>query len=58
MHLVSSSVPELDPKAVSVLDQSGTLLSGSASDGASGQGLDAQQLQYVHQIETELRRSA
>ena len=28
VHLVSSSVPELDPKAVSVLDQSGALLSG------------------------------
>jgi flagellar M-ring protein FliF len=50
IHLVSSSVPELNPKAVSVLDQTGALVSGSAD--ATGQGgLDAQQLQYVAQVE-------
>jgi flagellar M-ring protein FliF len=48
VHLVSSSVPELSPKAVSVLDGSGALLSG-ADD--SSKGLDAQQLQYVQQVE-------
>jgi flagellar M-ring protein FliF len=48
VHLVSSSVPELSPRSVSVLDGSGALLSG-ADD--SGKGLDAQQLQYVQQIE-------
>lgn len=53
VHLVSSSVPEMSPKAVSVVDQSGTLLSGAQDGGASDQaGLDAQQLQYVRQIET------
>ncbi len=51
VHLVSSSVPELDPKAVSVLDQTGTLLTGSA-DASHGAGLDASQLQYVNQIES------
>ena len=51
VHLVSSSVPELDPKAVSVLDQTGTLLTASA-DSSPAAGLDAQQLQYVNQIET------
>ena len=51
VHLVSSSVPELDPKAVSVLDQTGALLT-SAGDGSPSAGLDAQQLQYVNQIET------
>ena len=51
VHLVSSSVPELDPKNVSVLDQSGALLT-SAAEGAHSAGLDAQQLQYVSQIET------
>ena len=51
VHLVSSSVPELDPKAVSVLDQTGTLLTSSA-DSSPAAGLDAQQLQYVNQIET------
>jgi flagellar M-ring protein FliF len=50
VHLVSSSVPELDPKAVSVLDQSGALLTASA-DGNPSAGMDAQQLQYVSQIE-------
>ncbi len=50
VHLVSASVPELSPKAVSVLDQTGTLLS-APSEPASGQGLDAQQLQYVAQVE-------
>ncbi|MEY4748219.1 MAG: hypothetical protein RIQ60_433 [Pseudomonadota bacterium] len=53
VHLVSSSVPDLNPKAVSVLDQSGALLSGPGEDGAggAGNGMDAQQLQYVRQIE-------
>ena len=51
VHLVSSSVPELDPKAVSVLDQTGALLTANA-DGTPGAGLDAQQLQYVNQIES------
>lgn len=50
VHLVSSSVPEMNPKAVSVLDQTGTLLS-SPQEGNNGAGLDAQQLQYVNQIE-------
>ena len=49
VHLVSSSVPDLSPKAVSVLDQTGALLS-SANEGNNG--LDAQQLQYVNQIES------
>ncbi len=55
VHLVSSSVPELDPKAVSVLDQTGALLTNSA-DGPQNAGLDAQQLQYVAQIETGLSK--
>ncbi len=51
VHLVSSSVPELSPKAVSVLDQTGALLS-NTDDNNAGAGLDAQQLQYVSQIES------
>ena len=55
VHLVSSSVPELSPKAVSIIDQNGNLL--SQSPDGSGQSLDEQQLQYVHQIEsTYLKR--
>jgi flagellar M-ring protein FliF len=50
IHLVSSSVPELNPKAVSVLDQNGTLLSNNG-EGNQASGLDAQQLQYVGQME-------
>lgn len=53
VHLVASSVPELSAKAVSVVDGDGTLLTGP--DG-SGQGLDAQQLQYVQQVESTLQR--
>jgi flagellar M-ring protein FliF len=49
VHLVSSSVPELHPKAVSVLDQTGALLSQTGADAATG--LDSQQLQYKQQIE-------
>jgi flagellar M-ring protein FliF len=50
IHLVSSSVPELNPKAVSVLDQNGSLLSNNG-EGNQASGLDAQQLQYVGQME-------
>jgi len=55
VHLVSSSVPEMNPKAVSVLDQTGTLLS-AAPDATNGAGLDAQQLQYVNQIEASYNK--
>jgi flagellar M-ring protein FliF len=51
VHLVAASVPEMDPKNVSVLDQSGALLTATA-EGTPAAGLDAQQLQYVNQIET------
>lgn len=52
VHLVASSVPELNPRAVSVVDQTGTLL--SQPPGESPNGLDASQLQYVRQIEQNL----
>ncbi|MEY4561078.1 MAG: hypothetical protein RLZZ618_355 [Pseudomonadota bacterium] len=55
VHLVSSSVPDMNPKAVSVLDQTGALIS-SAPDANSGAGLDAQQLQYVNQIESSYNK--
>ena len=55
VHLVSSSVPEMNPKAVSVLDQTGTLLS-AAPETSNGAGLDAQQLQYVNQIEASYNK--
>ena len=51
VHLVSASVPEMDAKAVSVLDQTGALLT-TAGDSQPSAGLDAQQLQYINQIES------
>jgi len=50
VHLVSSSIPNLPPANVSVIDQQGTLLSAvrEATD-----SLDATQLKYVHQIEQD-----
>lgn len=50
VHLVASSVPEMDSKAVSVLDDSGKLLS-TPPEGENGMGGDALQLQHVQQIE-------
>lgn len=50
VHLISSSVPELSAKSVTVVDQNGTLLSAN-HDGGSNEGLDANQLKYVQQIE-------
>jgi flagellar M-ring protein FliF len=49
MHLVSSSLPDLSTKNVSVVDQNGTLLSPQSEAGA-GQ-LDPTQLTYVQQVE-------
>jgi flagellar M-ring protein FliF len=54
VHLVASSVPEMSPTAVSVLDDSGKLLS-NLNDTPGGAG-DAQQLQYVQQIEQQYSR--
>ena len=50
VHLVSSSVPELSPKSVSVVDQHGNLL---ASERQGAAGLDAAQLDYVARIEAD-----
>lgn len=50
IHLISSSVPELSAKNVTVVDQNGTLLSASHG-GANSDGLDANQLKYVQQVE-------
>lgn len=52
VHLVAASVSELHPRAVSVLDQTGTLL--STPPGEAPNGLDAGQLQYVRQTEQSL----
>lgn len=54
VHLVASSVPEMQPGAVSVLDDSGKLL--SQSPDGSGSNLDMQQLNYTQQIEQQYVR--
>jgi flagellar M-ring protein FliF len=51
VHLVASSVPELSPKQVSVVDSSGALLSGEDAS-ADKTGLDPGQIQYVSQLES------
>ena len=48
VHMVSSSVPELDPKSVTVVDQRGNLLSAA---NAGARGLDVSQLKYTQEIE-------
>ncbi len=50
VHLVSSSVPGLNPANVTVVDQSGNLLSGR-SEAADLQGLNPSQLDYLRQVE-------
>jgi flagellar M-ring protein FliF len=54
VHLVSSSVPELNPKAVHVIDGSGALLSGPGDQAEDG--LDSQQLQYRRELEATYQR--
>jgi flagellar M-ring protein FliF len=57
IHLISSSVPEMNPAAVSVLDDTGKLLSKPPEgvNGAGGSG-DTEQLQYVQQLEQRYSR--
>lgn len=49
VHLVGSSIPELEPNQVTVVDQSGKLL--NSPDDASELGLSARQLDYVRKVE-------
>lgn len=56
VHLVASSVPEMAPTAVSVLDATGKLLSAPADGTDGGRGVDAQQLQYAQQLEQTFAR--
>ncbi len=48
VHMVSSSVPDLDAKNVTVVDQRGNLLSSARG---TSQGLDVSQLKYAQEIE-------
>jgi flagellar M-ring protein FliF len=51
VHLVSSSIPNMPSQNVTVVDQSGTLLSAARND--NRQILDASQLKYLRQIEQD-----
>lgn len=56
VHLVASSVPEMKPSSVSVLDDTGKLLS-TPPDATGGLGgNDTEQLQYVQQLEQTYSR--
>jgi flagellar M-ring protein FliF len=50
VHLVSSSVPQLNPAQVNVIDQDGNLIS-QQQDPLKNAGLDPTQLKYVREIE-------
>ncbi len=50
-HLVASSVPELEARDVTVVDQAGNLLSGSEVAAPGTGGLDSSQLKYLHAVE-------
>ena len=57
VHLVASSVPELSPANVTVVDQAGNLVSdlnknGSAANNAKN--LDASQLKYVQELQNQV----
>jgi flagellar M-ring protein FliF len=56
VHLVSSSVPELSPNNVTVVDQAGNLLTNKA-DNASALGLNSNQLDYIRLIERNYAQS-
>lgn len=50
VHLVASSVPELPPKNVTIVDQNGNLLS-DTSKAASATGMDPSQIKYVQDLQ-------
>lgn len=52
VHLVASSVPELSPKNVTVVDQNGNLLSDTSKQTANG--LDPSQLKYVQDLQQDI----
>ena len=53
VHMVSSSVPELAPEDVSVVDQNGRLLS---ADTGGSNDLDGSQLEYLAEVERSYQR--
>ena len=56
IHLVSSSVPELTANAVTVVDQTGKLLSGNDKSSNDTAQLDPEQMKYVKEIQDSIRK--
>ena len=57
VHLVASSVPELQPANVTVVDQAGNLISDQTKDGKSGlnaKNMDETQLKYVKDMQLQV----
>ena len=55
VHLVASSVPELEAEQVTVVDQRGTLLTSSRRDGAAG--ISSTQMGFAEQFERRAARA-
>ncbi|MHB1093184.1 flagellar basal-body MS-ring/collar protein FliF [Thiobacillus sp.] len=55
VHLVASSVPELSPKNVTIVDQSGNLLS-DTSRTANANGMDPSQVKYVQDYQQSVAK--
>ncbi|QJQ00748.1 flagellar basal-body MS-ring/collar protein FliF [Herbaspirillum rubrisubalbicans] len=53
VHLVASSVPDLSPKAVTIVDQNGNLLSDTTKQGQPNT-LDPTQLKYVQDMQQDI----
>jgi flagellar M-ring protein FliF len=53
VHLVASSVPDLPPKNVTIVDQNGNLLSSDVKKNTNS-GLDATQLKYVQDMQQDI----
>lgn len=53
IHLVASSVPELHPKGITVVDQTGNLLS-EPLDGQSANGPNPTQLKYIQDVQHDI----
>lgn len=57
VHLVASSVPELQPANVTVVDQAGNLISDQTKDGKNGlnaKNMDETQLKYVKDMQQQV----
>lgn len=56
VHLVASSVPELMPKNVTLVDQNGNLLSDAGRNGGTHSGMDPSQTKYVQELQQSVVR--